>query len=481
MSKAATGGFLLVLLALVAAFSVMRVYLHSDSFRQFLSAKASRSTGMTGEFAPFRWDGLAVSSDLFEAKGPGPITDLRADGLHTEIGLAGVRRGVWEIGSSSVRRLDVSIDTRNQRVEQVAPATARGSNNASPRPSWLPREVELQGIDVRELNLKAILATGQASASGVRVRAMPAGAKDAYRAEIDGGKIQLPFAIAPELLLDRARLRYQHGQVYLMDAQLSAWGQGSIQSSGEWDLGNQQFALQGNATEIPLEKILNADWAKRINGNASSDFVCGYHSGTAQASGKLTLQNARLTALPLLDALAAYADTRRFRSITLHDARTDWHWQKGELTLANLVLASDGLIRIEGSLTVRGQEMDGTFQLGISPGTLAKIPGAETDVFIAGDHGLLWAPLRITGTLDKPKEDLTDRLMAAASKRIIEQIPASGEKIIRFAQSLLARPSENPDEKGEPPTGKEKPSVREVRGILNSILGGAINDAKEAP
>jgi hypothetical protein len=105
--------------------------------------------------------------------------------------------------------------------------------------------------------------------------------------------------------------------------------------------------------------------------------------------------------------------------------------------LTNLVLASEGLVRVEGNLFIRNRELDGSFRLGLAAGTLANIPGAETHVFAPGERGLLWTTLRITGTLDDPKEDLTDRLMAAAGMRMFDVIPETGEKVIKFSRSLL--------------------------------------------
>ncbi len=117
-------------------------------------------------------------------------------------------------------------------------------------------------------------------------------------------------------------------------------------------------------------------------------------------------------------------------------------------------------------------ELDGTFRLGLAPGTLATIPGAETDVFLAGERGLVWAPLRITGTLDDPKEDLTDRLIAAAGQRMFEVIPETGEKVIKFTRSLLGDSPSKTVDKGVKIIEEGSKTVREVSGILDGILGG---------
>ncbi len=460
-------------------YGMLRSYLHSDAFRKFLSAEASETAGVTGEFAPFHWEGLAVDTDSFEATGKGLITGVQADGLHTEVGLGGVRRGVWEIRGSSLRRLEVSVDARKPMDVTAISGVALKAEKKAKRQAWFPSEAELQGIDVREVVVKAILDQGLAVASGLSIHAEQAGAKNAYRAEIEGGTIRLPFGIVPELRLDRARLRYQKEHVFLTDSTVAAWSNGRIQSSGDWDMNSKKFSLEGDATGMKCEDILSADWSKRLTGDVTSDFTLDNSMGYPQASGKLTIQNGVLTALPMLDALAAYADTRRFRVLTLNAAHTQWRWKNGEISLTDLVLASEGLVRLEGAITIRGKAIDGLFRLGLAPGTLSTIPGAETDVFAAGERGLMWTTLRITGTLDDPKEDLTDRLIAAAGIRMFDQIPETGEKVIKFTHSMLGDPSPKTVEKGVKMIEKGTKAVREVSGILDGILGGGTPE--EAP
>lgn len=475
LGKVAVGMLILTVLGFGAGYAVLRSYLHSDAFRKFLSAEASDLAGVAGEFAPFRWEGLAVDTAAFEAKGPGPVTALRADGLHTEIGLGGVSRGVWEIRGSNLRRLDISVDSRQTAVE-APPASPPLPTKAHVKSRWFPQEAELHGIDVGELVVKVILDQGLVVASGMSVHAERTGAKDSYRAEIAGGSLRLPSTFIPELRLDRARIRYQDGQVFLTDATVAAWENARLSGNGEWELASRRFSVEGDANGLKCEDLLDADWSKRLTGDVSSTFAADNRGGEPQARGKLTLQNGVMTALPVLDVLAAYADTRRFRVLTLNEAHTEWQWKKGELALSNLVLASEGLVRLEGSLTLRGRDLDGNFRLGIVQGALSTIPGAETDVFAPGERGLLWTPLRISGTLDDPKEDLSDRLIAAAGLRIFDQLPESGEKVLKFTHSILGDPSPKTLEKGVKILEEGSKTLREVSGILDGILGGSRRD-----
>jgi len=450
----------------------LKHYLHSDGFRYLLSAKVSKGLGMQGEFSPFRWDGLAVETGSFEATGNGLIRSLYADRLHAEVNLSGVRRGVWELHGASANRVEINLDARKRSAADSPVPSLVEDPPAKPRKNgWLPNEVEVDGSDLRELVVKISLDNGEVFANGMRVRVDRARDKNAYLVDVDDGRIRLPWAWLPEVNLDRVRLRYQKSGLFVTDARATVFKQGRLDGSGEWNARNQQFSFEGNVRSVKCDELLNADWAKHLAGDVASSFVIEGHGAEVLAKGSLTIKNGVLTALPVLDSLAAYADTRRFRVLALNEAHADWRWQAGEFTFSNLVISSESLVRLEGRLVIRGRELDGSFRLGLAPGTLAAIPGAETTVFLPGERGLLWTPLRITGTLDDPQEDLTSRLMAAAQGRMFEVIPETGEKVLKFTHSILN--DSGIIEKGTRVIDKTTDTLMQgAGGLLNGLLGG---------
>ena len=252
----------------------------------------------------------------------------------------------------------------------------------------------------------------------------------------------------------------------MTDVDAAVFKQGRIDGSGEWNPKEQAYAFEGNARGIKCDELLSKDWAKHLTGNLVSSFVITRLSTGPLAKGTLTINNGVLTALPILDSLAAYADTRRFRVLALNEAHCDWRWQADAVTFTNLVLASESLIRLEGRLVIRGRQLDGSFRLGLAPGTLAAIPGAETDVFLAGERNLRWTPLHISGTLDDPKEDLTERLVAAAENRMFDVLPETGEKVLKFTRSML-------DSSGTIKTGTEV--IEKAADTLMGVGGGVLN------
>lgn len=473
LGRAAVGLLVLGVAGAAIGYWSLKHYLHSDAFRQLLSATVSKAVGMEGEFSPFRWDGLVVDTGSFEAKGKGPVVSMFADRLHTEVNLSGVRRGVWDLHGATVGHVEVNLDGRKLSATDAASALTAtlGASRQAAKRGWLPQEVEVRNLDLRNVVVKALFDSGDFRADGMRVQLEHAGAHNAYRGEIIGGRMRTPLKLMPSVELERVRFRYRDGELFVTDATARVCRDGRIDGVGEWIVKAGQYSFEGHARGIKCDEFLNEDWAKRLTGDAATSLKVERRTAGPVVSGTLTITNGVLTALPMLDALAAYADTRRFRVLALSEAKTDWRWQKEVVSFNNLVLASEGLVRLEGDLDIRGRELDGRFRLGLAPGTLASIPGAETVVFTPGERGLLWSPLRIFGTLDDPREDLTDRLTAAAEARMFEIIPETGERVLKFTRSLLEET--RPIEQGVKILDRTADGIlREGTGILNGILGG---------
>ncbi|HEY8962281.1 MAG TPA: hypothetical protein VIM57_08755, partial [Luteolibacter sp.] len=329
----------IVFVAVIAGYFALRGYLHSEAFRRFLSAEAGQAIKADGQFALFHWDGLQVSTESFEARNGKALERLRADDLRTEIGFGGLKRGVWELRESNVGRLDVSIDARGDNPEVSLPngETARQPSAQPAKKSWLPSDVELLGLTIRELSLRGILRDGLMTANGMKVRVDPAGAKKAYRASIEGGDVRLPWSWAPPVKIDQARLRWQDGELFLTDARATLWKHGRLLADGEWNQHTGLGAFQGTVTDIDCADLLNADWSKRLTGKAESTLAVELRRGGPAARGKLQVRDGVLTALPFLDSLAAYADTQRFRVLPLSEAHTSWEYENRGVIFRDLV------------------------------------------------------------------------------------------------------------------------------------------------
>ena len=139
-------------------------------------------------------------------------------------------------------------------------------------------------------------------------------------------------------------------------------------------------------------------------------------------TGHAELAQGVLETLPVLNKIADFTKTDRFRRLVLNQVRGDYRYDQDGLHITNLVVESERLILVKGSFTVRNGEIDGTFDLGITPGPLQWLPGSQDKVFSAVRDGYAWATMRVVGPVHSPREDLSARLYAAAEAAVVQKV-----------------------------------------------------------
>ncbi len=440
--------FLLLLSAVVAVggYVWLRQYLSSASFREVIVQKAEESLHATTTLSPLRWDGFRVHTDSFEANGPSVTKRISLEGVKTGIEAGGVTRGIWLVSPSRITNLSLTLDTTAPPMPAAEQAVDQTSSVA-PKPPWydslLPKKFETNSLIVNDSNIDVILKSGEAKLSGTRWEVAPTDTFTQCKITGMGGKIELPFTWAPPMKLDQMRLSYQSGVVFLTDSTFRVYENGHLTLGGECDWANGSYALEGTLRDVMCAEVLPADWRQRLTGKMESSFAIHSSSSSPVIKGHLEIKQGVLTALPVLDKLAAYSQSLRFRTLMLHNAEADYVWENDRITVTNLKLGSEGLARMEGKIVFTKSTvdddylLDGDFRVGLAPGTLAQIPGAEEDVFVMGERGLMWAPMKMSGTMSDPKEDLSDRLMAAAGARMFEVIPQTGMKVLKYTQQAV--------------------------------------------
>jgi len=180
----------------------------------------------------------------------------------------------------------------------------------------------------------------------------------------------------------------------------------------------------------------------------------------------------------LLHVLGAYTDrTRQFRNLACDTATARFRKTGDNLELHQIKIVSKGLVSVEGDLSVDGETLNGLVQVGVTRATLSGIPGAESKVFTTERDGLLWAPVRISGTLRDPQEDLTQRLMDAAGQRILEAVPELGFGLLRGAGNAVKQTAEGALETG----GKVIDTGAGVLGEGGRLLEGLLSPGTRNP
>ena len=403
-------------IGLLGAYFWIRNYLRSEEFLATVNGRASEALHAEASFDPFLWEGWHVRSPLLDVKGEGMIRKLKAEDFETEVSVGSLLRKRFESSEFLGRSVYMELDLTKPALK-------------------LPKQNQafvFPGMKISSVSGSVDFTKSRYSWTGVGADVQSGSARGSFDVKLTGGSVKTPVALFPEGKLNNLRARYFDRRIYVTEADFGVFESGRLNLSGEIGLGDGQYALEGEMRRVLCEEMVPEDWKKKMLGTFESNFtVSGSSKKAPIVRGDLVVKDGVLTALPVLDRLAAYTDTSRFRRLALSEARLKYVQQGGRLELSEIVLASEGLSRVEGQITIVGGRLDGHFQFGVMPGVMAGIPGAETKVFVPGKEGLLWTPVRITGTLDEPKEDLSKRMIAAARERMFEMIPETGLLVLK--------------------------------------------------
>lgn len=98
------------------------------------------------------------------------------------------------------------------------------------------------------------------------------------------------------------------------------------------------------------------------------------------------------------------------------------------------------MCRLEGEFSLEHGDIDGKFKVGLAPDVVETIPGAREKVFTESRGDYLWTEMRLSGPARHPREDLKERLVAAAqehfSKGILGSLFKPGKDVISLLQQI---------------------------------------------
>ena len=154
---------------------------------------------------------------------------------------------------------------------------------------------------------------------------------------------------------------------------------------------------------LELRHILSEVWQAKLGGVLEGDYeIAGRPGRAGTIKGRLRVKSGVVQSLPVLERCAEFTHTERFRRVVLDEAAGEWAIEGPRTRVTNIVLQSNGLIRVEGALLIEGQALAGDFIVGVSPETLRWLPGAQNHVFteagIGKVPGFVWTRVRVSGT-----------------------------------------------------------------------------------
>ena len=437
----------LVALLLISSWLVsawMRNYLKSEACRLMVANQLGHSLHARVEIEPLAWSGPNVFSGkiaLEPSAGQG-WKQIEADGVQATLDWNAAWHGVWKVPSISMEWLRVSMRGFSESPKQESNAVEEEVAAAPSAPTWwsrwLPNRTEIDELAVQSFELNPSAPGAGPALANVKIKARPAVDKGAWLLRCEGGKLLLPH-LTEALRLDSAAARLDEKGLSLNDAVARWIGDSDVTGRGVLPFEKSQaWNFTGRISNLDLRNVLSADWKSRLSGIMESNYeATSQPDGVVLFKGKPRVKNGIVQGLPVMDRVADFTQTERFRRIVLDEATCEVERRGSIMKISKIVMQSNGLIRVEGDIALDGNSLAGNLLLGVSPETLRWMPGAQTHVFTevhsGTSPGFVWTTVHLSGTMDSPKEDLSNRLLAAMGKALID---APVDAVVKGAEIL---------------------------------------------
>jgi len=419
---------LLLLAVFVGAKMWIDSYLRGAAFRKQLEERVSEHMRAQVDIAPVTFDSSQFFCDGLSAKGgqEAKFSDVKIENVRGEFKLPGIWRLLFGDKKFRVEGVDVQRVEANffdDRLSLTLPPLKQDE-----------KMTEVGRIGVREVKIG--WPGGSISGLGVTATKSDAGW------QINGAGGQAAETGLPTMDIVSLRALHKEPSLFIQEARLREAG-GEIGITGEVTE-KEKVDLQFKVAGVSVTPLLPEDWRARLHGRVFGDarLVVPTRDGPgapAVVTGSAQLKDGKLEALPVLNKIADFTRTDQFRQIELKEVRGDFRYDRAGLRITNFVLESERLIAVRGQFTVADGQIDGSFEIGITPGPLQWLPGSQEKVFTSMHDGYAWTHMHIAGPVRSPREDLSSRLAAAAQNAVIEKVESTATQAVGGAVNQVKK------------------------------------------
>jgi hypothetical protein len=382
-------------------------YVEGDAFRVAMEEETAKGLHFPqARYAPIRRTGpVTAQSDSFKAdNGQKAMKSLDAHGITAKFNPWGVFLRQWRFTDVRVQSGDVEIQIYKANPEAV------------PVKPWfaifLPNRVYLEKIQSEQANITWRFRDERAGFFGSQLLITPNGRDFEYVAT--GGRLKM--APIPDLDLRRTHILITKTLLTLYDLDLATDSRSdeSIRAQGHAGLGqDKSIDVKGNFNSVPLRQWLPAEWKGRLKGSAFGDIHWTGKDPKLESSsgeGSLRIQNGRIEDVPLLNKLAELAEKKSFERLDLNECSLGFVWRYPEIDIKDIIIEEKNKFRIEGEISVKRRLLRGTIKLGLTREYLDWLPNPE-EVFSRRSSGYLWTDVHLSGIIDEPRQDLSQRII----------------------------------------------------------------------
>jgi hypothetical protein len=413
----------IVLLLLVGGYFAIGRFasriLETDQLRHLISARTGRQLDGNTGLHPLTARGFWVHSLGMVVSAPPPraLSELRAYDLSASFSLLELWRGKWRLDHIDVRHFQVAYGPQAARL-------IKRDEFATPELVPPAQDESVMGVDIRKVSLqRADLFWADPQKDGGEIRDAAVNCfPDGKNLTVHGRGGTFREAKWPEARIETFKLYYAKPSLRIDEGHLALGDRGTIDVHGQFQFAQTAaIDLQLDLAHCPIAPFLTKDNQRKIDGTFVADAHLEKQVGKSEGlstSGKVALESAILKNIGALEKAATFTGDARLNPLHMKEARADYRFESGKLTVRGFRAEAPHVLRVEGNFTYTNGDIDGRFQLGIAPELAAKFPGAREEVFTRAQDDYLWTTVKVTGPLDHPNDDLKPRLIAALEKHV---------------------------------------------------------------
>jgi len=403
----------------------LKKYVESDAFRAEIEKQTAKGLHFAeGHYEPIKRTGAwtAESAGFNGKNGRKALRTIDARGISAKFDPWGVFRRLWYLDYVRISRGEVEVQVYEPHPEP------------SPPKPWyakyiLPERVYLNHVEADPANVVWQFRGKRAGIYDTQLLITPHGRDFNYHAR--GGTMRMDPLPKMQVKQIDMRITRQLLTLFDLDLQEGSTADATIHLEGKAGTApdDRSVDFRFDVKRVPLSEWVPADWRTHVGGFASTEIHwTGKDTKLENSAGQADcrIDSGDIHGLPFLNKLADLANDRSFERIKLDTCRFQVKWQYPMVEMRQVVIEENGKFRAEGEIIARKESLRGTIELGVAPSLLKFLTAPVVEeVFPRSKDGYRWTTVHLSGTLEEPRLDLSERLIEA-----LKEHPAAALKLL---------------------------------------------------